>query len=149
MVKILSKAYGTIEIDSKQIVSFPEGLFAFENFKKYAIITKPDSIFSWLQSLDDVNLAFLVIDPTEIISDYEPKVTADLLTTIEATEIKSLHMLSILTIPQNQPEKMTMNLQGPLLINAEKAVGAQVVSANDLHLVKTPLFELLQKSENA
>ena len=149
MVKILSKAYGTIEIDPKQIVNFPEGLFAFEDFKKYAIVTKPDSMFSWLQSLDDVNLAFLVIDPTEIVSDYEPRVASELLTTIEATEVKALKMLSILTIPENQPEKMTMNLQGPLLINAEKAVGAQVVSADDRHLVKTPVFELLQKGESA
>ena len=149
MVKILSKAYGTIEIDPKQIVNFPEGLFAFEDFKKYAIVTKPDSMFSWLQSLDDVNLAFLVIDPTEIVSDYEPRVAAEFLTTIEASEVKALKMLSILTIPENQPEKMTMNLQGPLLINAEKAVGAQVVSADDRHLVKTPVFELLQKGESA
>ena len=149
MVKILSKAYGTIEIDPKQIVNFPEGLFAFEDFKKYAIVTKPDSMFSWLQSLDDVNLAFLVIDPTEIVSDYEPRVASEFLTTIEATEVKALKMLSILTIPENQPEKMTMNLQGPLLINAEKAVGAQVVSADDRHLVKTPVFELLQKGESA
>ncbi|MDR3285016.1 MAG: flagellar assembly protein FliW [Treponema sp.] len=111
-----TKTRGTVEISEKQQLLFPQGLLGFEDCTGYALIESEYEPFYWLQSLQDRNLAFLVVDPFLIRKDYEADIDDRALERIDSPSAEDLLVLAILTVPQgNGP--VTVNLQGPLVIN--------------------------------
>lgn len=140
-----TRALGKIEIDASLQVYFPEGIFAFENYRHFALLpTKSGSTFHWLQSLEESRLAFLTTRVSEIAPHYQPKIAVEFLSLIEATDITQAEIWGIITVPAGKPEQMTINLQGPVLINRERKLGGQFVSDDPAHQVRTPLLELVE-----
>lgn len=139
-----TRALGKIEIDAALQIFFPEGLFAFEAFRHFALLpTKSGSTFHWLQSLEEARLAFLITLIPEITQKYQPKINAEHLKIIEAESQGAVEIWGIITVPTGKPENMTINLQGPVLINRPKKLGSQFVSDDPNHLVRTPLLDLV------
>ena len=150
-MRLDTKAYGEIEIDEIQIIEFPEGIMGFPEYNKFALIdsaktseTQAESPFKWLQSLDDKNLAFIIIDPALFYENYLPKCSPDELKKIEIQDIKNAVILAIVTIPED-PSKMTANLQGPILINKKNQLAIQTISVDDKHLVRQPIIEKMNE----
>jgi flagellar assembly factor FliW len=145
-----TRALGKIEIDASLQFYFPEGIFAFENYRHFALIpTKSGSTFHWLQSLEEPKLAFLTMLIAEVAPHYRPVIAPEFLSIIEASDIATTEIWGIITVPAGKPEQMTINLQGPVLINRERKLGAQFVSDDPAHLVRTPLLELVEGSSSA
>jgi len=147
MTTLSTKALGQIEIDPRQIVHFPDGLYGFDDFHEFALIEEnPESPFKWLQSTADPGLAFIVIQPELFLKNpYLPAISSTELASLQAQKLEDCIIFVIVTIPENQPEKMTANLQGPVLIHREKKIGRQVISTNDSHLVRVSILEQLEK----
>ena len=70
-MELITKARGKIEISEDRLITIPAGLFGFEQYTKYALVDSDYEPFIWLQSCEDSNLAFLIIDPFRICSNYE------------------------------------------------------------------------------
>lgn len=65
MIEIQSKPFGKIKVSERQLIKFPEGLLGFGGYKSFALIEEDEeSVFKWLQSIDEVDLAFVVIPPS-------------------------------------------------------------------------------------
>jgi len=125
-VKVLTKAYGLVEVNERQKITFPSGLFGFETLKDYVLLDAEQQPFYWLQSLDEENTAFILIDPFIFRPDYEMDINNEELAPIGITESEKAVIFSIVTIPpDNGP--MTANLQGPLVINRDSRLGIQAV----------------------
>jgi flagellar assembly factor FliW len=125
-VKVLTKAYGTVEVDEHQKIAFPSGLFGFESLKDYVLLDAEQQPFYWLQSLDEEKIAFILIDPFLFRPDYEMDIDNEELLQIGITDPKKAVIFSIVTVPSdNSP--MTANLQGPLVINRDSRLGVQAV----------------------
>ncbi len=144
-----TRALGKLEIETANQIFFPEGIFAFENFKHFAVLpTKSGSTFHWLQSLEDAKLAFLITLVTDILSAYNPRIPQEYLKTIEAVSFGETETWGIITVPQGKPDLMTINLQGPILINREKKLGGQFVSEDPMHAVRAMLLDLVEKTSH-
>lgn len=150
-MEIDTRSFGKIEIPEEEIINFPNGILAFEEYKRFVVLSeKDDSAFHWLQSIDDPNLAFLVIEPSDVMSDYQPAVlTSEIEVLFENPGQEEMKLYCICTIPENHPEKMTINLQGPLIINIRKKLGGQFISNDEAHHVRKPLLELVEATETA
>ena len=74
-MRLKTRHFGEIEIDQNQIFTFEEGLPGFERVKQFILlaVNEQDSPFSWLQSIEDYNLAFAVVNPFMIKNDYEDR----------------------------------------------------------------------------
>ena len=70
-MEVMTKAKGRIDIPETRMLTIPEGLFGFEKYTKFALCDSDYEPFLWLQSLEDMNLAFLIVDPFLISNDYE------------------------------------------------------------------------------
>ena len=81
----------------------------------------------WLQSLDNPDLAFVVIQPAVLIPQYKPEMSAHLKKELQLANGNEPDLLLILTIPKNNPQAMTANLLGPVAINPEKRLAKQVL----------------------
>jgi len=125
-MKINTKAFGQIEIEEKQKVIIPSGLFGFEDYTEYAIFDAEHQPFYWLQSIDAQEVAFVLINPFLFRPDYEVNITNEELADIGIKSPENALIFVIVTIPMDG-SPMTANLQGPLVINRESMKGMQAV----------------------
>lgn len=139
--EIETRPFGKIQIDEKQILHFPEGLLGFEEYTNFALIEENDETpFKWLQSLDDKDLAFIVIQPAFFAPDYKPLLDKEEISQIEISDLNESLLMVIVTIPQD-PQMMTANLQGPILINPKIKKAKQFISRDEKHPVRKLILE--------
>ncbi len=141
---IETKAYGQVEIDEKQIIEFPQGLFGFEALRRFALLDAHRQPFYWLQSLDRTKVAFVLLNPLLFRPDYTLDVPSEELATLEASDSEDLLVFCIVTIPVDQ-EHMTANLQGPVVINRKTREGRQLISNNPKWQVRHNIQEELAR----
>ena len=125
-MKVNTKAFGLIEVEERQKVIFPQGLFGFDDYKEYVLLDAEHQPFFWLQSVNDQEIAFVLINPFLFRPDYEVNITNEELAEIGITSPENALIFVIVTIPQDG-SPMTANLQGPLVINKDKMSGMQAV----------------------
>jgi flagellar assembly factor FliW len=129
-MKVATKAYGLINVDERQKISFPHGLLGFESLKDYVLMDAERQPFFWLQSMDNEQVAFILINPFIFRPDYELNIDNEELKNIGISDPKNALIFSIVTISPNNTDsagKMTANLQGPLIINRDTRQGLQAV----------------------
>ena len=143
-MKVVTKAYGLIDVDESQKITFPHGLLGFETLRDYVLLDAEREPFYWLQSTENEQVAFILINPFIFRSDYEVDIDNDVLSTIGIKEPKSALLFSIVTIPQDG-SPMTANLQGPIVINYETKSGLQAVLIDPRWKTKHDIVAELEK----
>jgi flagellar assembly factor FliW len=147
-MKVRTRPYGEIEIEDRQRISFPRGIFGFEQLREFILLDATTPPFYWLQSAERVEVAFVLIDPKFFCPDYTPDVETAELEEIGITHPDDMLVFAIVTIPQSA-HKMTANLQGPLILNRRTQVGRQSISSNPRWGVRhTIMDELAQSRQN-
>lgn len=145
-MEIETKPYGSIEIDESKTVTFEQGLFGFEEQTEYVIIGKQEEQpFEWLQSLDDPKLAFVIVQPHFIRSDYQLSLFPEDLRDVGAENPEEVITYVIVTIPEN-PDDMTVNLKGPLIVNQEAFQGKQVINQIEKYTVRHRVVDEVESS---
>jgi len=141
-MKVNTKPYGLIEVDDRQRIFFPYGILGFESLKDYVLLDARQQPFYWLQSMDVVEIAFVLIDPRIFRPDYELEVDEEELREIGIESKDDILDFAIVTIPENT-SNMTANLQGPIIINKRTRVGRQSISTNPKWKVRHRILEEL------
>lgn len=126
-IEIESKAYGKIRIEERQRVEFPRGLYGFEGLRSFAVLDSASPPFYWLQSLEEVGIAFILVNPYLVEPTYELDISPMEIEEIGLPEAEDLLVFSIVTIPQDGGP-IRCNLQGPIIINRTKRLGRQAIS---------------------
>lgn len=103
-----TRYFGEIDMDEKKIVHFEHGLFGFEEYKDYTILYDSESekepFFSWLQCTTEKSLAFPVVNPLKVKSDYDPVVEDELMKSLGEFGEDDLVVLVLATIPAGGSE---------------------------------------------
>ena len=128
-MKVHTKPYGEIDIEDRQRINFPRGLFGFEELREFALLDSEQQPFYWLQSIQRVDVAFVLIDPRFFRPDYTPDVDPAELEELGLASQDDVLIFAIVTIP-GTVQRMTANLQGPVIINRTTHVGRQSISIN-------------------
>ncbi len=142
MVKVETVLFGEIEIRDDQIIRFPGGIPGFEDHEKFTIIEPDPSVpFSYLQSIEDQELHFILADPFVFFKSYEFEVPRGVQEEIEIDNPEVLAIKSIVSV-QDKLEEATANLLAPIVINTKKMLAKQVVLHDTVYTTKHKLFEL-------
>jgi flagellar assembly factor FliW len=134
-MRINTKAYGEVDVDERQRVSFPAGLLGFEKFSDYVLIDAPQKPFIYLQSLEVPELAFILIDPFLFRPDYALDVGDEVLEDIGVKDPDDAVVFAIVTAPADGGP-ITANLMGPVIISKTNRQGMQAVLADPKWHVK-------------
>ena len=145
-MKVATKAYGPIEVNEHQKISFPTGLLGFESLKDYVLMDAERQPFYWLQSLDVEQVAFVLINPFLFRPDYEMNIDNEELLPIGITDPGKALIFSIVTIPADG-SPMTANLQGPLVINRDNHIGLQAILTDSRWKTKHDIIAELQAAK--
>lgn len=146
-MKVKTLNMGIIEVPEKQIIDFPEGLFGFEESRKYALIEAEQKPFIWMQSLEDEHLSFLLINPFLFRPDYELDIDEKDQKLIDLNNPEDALIFAIVTV-LGDGSPITANLQGPVVINKKNNLAVQAVLSDSRWLTKHDIMaELKQRSE--
>jgi flagellar assembly factor FliW len=127
-LEIETLRFGKLPIQENKVITFPKGILGFARNKKYILFPHSEgSPFFWLQSVEDGDLAFVVLNPQIVKPDYTVDIEEGVLNELDVKEPSDLEVMCIVTIPQNQPERMTINLLGPIIINSQNRSAIQVI----------------------
>jgi flagellar assembly factor FliW len=133
--------FGSVAFDGRDVVTLDEGFLGFPEAKRFIVLQhKVGSPFCWLQSVDAGDLAFLVIDPSHYVKDYAPSMSDDIAKQLALDEETPRLVYTIVTIPKGQPNDMTLNLAGPILINLENRMAKQVVVEDNRYPIRYKVF---------
>ena len=108
----------------------------------YVFLDAKQQPFYWLQSMDVVEIAFVLIDPSVFRPDYVLDVSKEELEEIGIKNKEDILCFAIVTIPDNL-SSMTANLQGPIIIDRSTRVGRQSISTDSRWKVRHPIMEEL------
>jgi flagellar assembly factor FliW len=144
-VKVSTKAYGVLDVDERQKIVFPDGLFGFEAFKNYVLLDAEQQPYYYLQSIETQGAAFILLKPFLFRPDYEIDIDEGELLEIGIDDPKKALVFTIVTVPADG-SPMTANLAGPLVINRERRVGKQVVLTDPRWKTKHDILEELAKN---
>lgn len=143
-MKVKTTRFGELEVNPADLITFAEGLFGFENLKKFFVVDPGDStLILWLQSTEDDKVAFPIIEPKIFKPDYIAKLLPADLNGLELDTLQTAKLYSILTIPANVTE-MSANLKAPIVINSAKKIGKQIVLQDSKLSVKHEMYRELK-----
>lgn len=137
---VQSRVFGELEVSEENIIFFEEGIPAFENLKKFVIIKEEESPFYWLQSIEDKDIAFVIINPFEIKPDYEFDLPDEVVSKLEITSAQDVAVFSIVVIPEDV-KQTRVNLKAPIIINVNKRKGMQYLLDDERYPLRYYLFE--------
>jgi len=136
-MNINTSRFGELEVPEEDIITFPLGILGFDKTSRYVILNDPATEpLRWLQSVDNKDLAFVIIDPLRFRSEYTLDLSDEDVLDLKLNDPEEAIIYAIVVIPKDNPEKMTANLQGPIVINANLMRAKQVISTNPSHKLK-------------
>ena len=143
-MKLKTSRFGEIDIKPEEVYRFKNGIFGFENFRKFVLLKEDDGIFVWLQSIENGELAFVLINPMDFYYEYVLDIDQNDAKDLQIKEDSQTEIFAIVVIPDDV-NKMTANLQGPIVFNHSEKVAKQVISVNQDHQLKHKILEEMQK----
>ncbi len=127
-IRVQTSRFGEITVREDKLITMTTPFLGFPESKRFVLRPHgPESPFMWLQSLDNPNLAFVVIQPAVLIPQYKPEISVHVKKELQIPNGNEPDLLLILTIPKNNPQAMTANLLGPVAINPVERLAKQVL----------------------
>ena len=143
-MKVVTTRFGELEVHPEEVIHFPEGILGFPELHQYCLVDPADdTLILWLQSLDQPEVAFPVLEPKIFKTDYTVRLSAQELKLLRLEKIHQSIVFSILTIPKDVTQ-MTANLKAPIVVNLADQVGRQVVLQENEYTLKHLMFKELK-----
>lgn len=146
-MRIETKIFGEIEVADDKIITFENGIIGFPDLKKFSLLHDEDrgtdAGIRFLQSLEEPGFAMPVMDPLIVKPDYDPEIDDELLKNAGHVTKENILVLVTVTVPSDLTQ-MTVNLQGPFVINVDENKAVQVVVEKGNYPVKYPVYDILQ-----
>ncbi len=152
-MQLSTKHFGELEIDQSKIIDFPVGLPGFPDCRSFVLLNSNGEIldgktekkqgdkddlyshsFYWLQSTEDGDLAFVLLDIFSVMPDYNPVFYDEQLSEMGKSPTGFL-MYNIVVIPE-EIENMTVNLKAPVVISFSEMTGRQLIVSNEEYHVR-------------
>lgn len=126
-MRLETTRFGVLDVEDDAILTFTQPIIGFQEFRRFIVIPGPDKTsVSWLQSTESGELAFILMDPRNVVPDYTVQLSPNEMTELAATEVSELDIYTIVVVP-NDRTKIRTNLKAPILINTKHRLGKQTI----------------------
>lgn len=136
--------FGQLTVGEDEKIIIPQGLLGFPDLKQFCLVDPgDDTLILWLQSIEQPEVAFPVLEPKIFKSDYAARLSAAELRELKLENVNQSAVFAVLTIPGDVTQ-MTANLKAPLVINLKAQLARQVVLQENEYVLKQPMFKELK-----
>jgi flagellar assembly factor FliW len=137
IIAFTSSRFGELSVPVDSVIEFPSGVIGFPKAHRYVMLEHKHP-FSWLHSIDDPNLAFVVVDGFEFGQQFDVKPPIGDKDT-DFREDDEYAILIIVTV-RSDPRLTTANLKAPLFVNMRNRKGVQVIFDDPRYSTRYPLW---------
>ena len=143
-MKVETTRFGTLEIEPEDRLYFPDGLLGLPHLRQFVLFEHSGGLFQWLQSCDEEDIAFVVIDPAFAVPSHSVKLSkADLellaVADLDGAEEAGDEVGVCAIVNVCNPADPTVNLLAPLCISTRTRRGAQIVQHHSGYSTKHSL----------
>ncbi len=141
-IRFSSSRFGDLEIPRDKSITVPYGIIGFPDFKRYALLDPSggQSLFLWLHSMEDPDLAFIITDPLAFIPDYRIESDEPDLKRMGLEGRPAPALFVIVTVPPDDPDGINANLLAPLLYFEDDNTVHQIVLEKGDWSLRHPLL---------
>lgn len=139
-MKIKTTRFGELEVNQDNILTFPQGIPGFEKCTRFQLFHQEqerNAMVFWLQSLEEPDVAFSVVDPTAFGLNYQMTLSDEDARLLQASDASDLAVMMMVYHPfveagetLKPSASVNANINGPLLINVRSKRGMQKVLLN-------------------
>lgn len=129
--------------ESEELIHFKEGLFGFEQYRKFLplpLTEGTDAVLSLLSTEDD-NLSFVIMNPFLLMKDYVPVLPPEAYTKL-GTKDDTILSYYVICVVGDTTEESTVNLKCPIVVNTVSREAIQVILESDTYQFRHALGEL-------
>ncbi len=137
-----STRFGAFEVDEARTIDVPDCIIGFPDSTRYVLVEVEDSPYSWLQSVDEPDVAFLTTTPWLFFPDYDVELAEEPQTSLGITDVTETAVLVLITVHRDDngdAADLTANLLGPVIVNSDRRVARQIVLDNTTYSTREPL----------
>lgn len=139
-MKVETTRFGVVDIDGSSQVQMTSGLLGFEDYTKFCLIDHgQDANFRWLQSMEDPDLAFVVVNPYDYFADYTIEISDADAGKLGLDNEEDASVMTIVTLDKDAT-RITANLAAPIVVNSKNLMAAQIVLQEERYPIRHPLF---------
>ncbi len=144
---VKSLRLGQLEIPDDKIIKMEKPILGFEHLGRYCLI-EVDELrpFMWMQSVEDPAVAFLVVNPRVFFPDYKIEVNSKEIAEIKVDRVEAVETYVIVTVPED-PREMSVNLQGPVIINTDNNRAKQLILVNSEYKIAHNILDTLPEEK--
>lgn len=150
-MKADTRLFGEIDITEDKIITLENGMIGLPEYQTFALIfdetSEKKASVMWLQSMDDPQTAFPVMQPNLVKEDYNPTVNDEMLSALGTLTDENTYVLVTLTARPDITQT-SVNLKAPIIINTDTKKGCQIIIDGD-YPVKYRIYEAAQGKKKA
>ncbi|MFJ9501221.1 flagellar assembly protein FliW [Brevibacillus centrosporus] len=118
---------------------FEDGIPGFSHLQFFQLMQEEESPFFLIQSTEEKDVGFWVIDPFSFFSEYKFELSEVAKEALRVEDQSQIAVFTIITIRENN--LATVNLKAPIVVNLSNRMGRQVILQEDTYSIRQPLFE--------
>ena len=139
--------FGDLEIDDQSILTFTQPIIGFQEYRRFVILPGPaGGVVFWLQSVESGELAFILMDPHQVMPDYTITVSKFELSELAVNTAEELDAYTVVVVPED-PAKIRTNLRAPILVNPKHRLAKQTILEKSNYPVQFFLAQAQQEAE--
>lgn len=144
-MQVNSRIFGMIDIEEEKLIHFVNGIVGFPELTDFALIhdAEKEGGIQWLQSMQEPKFAIPVMNPLDVLKTYNPQVEDELLRPLGDLTQDDMLVLVTVTVPKDLTQ-MSINLRGPIVINASNKKACQVIAEGEEYPVKFKIYDILK-----
>ncbi len=136
-IKFTTTRFGDLEVPAESVITVFNGVIGFPQSDKYTLL-EYNPPFSWLQSLDNAELAFVVVSGAEFGDGYRfPVPYGD--RDIDLKDEDEIAIVNLVSV-RPDPTQTTVNLKAPLIVNLRNMRAKQIVLDDPKFPIRMPLW---------
>ena len=138
----LRSRFADVEVDPRDIVSFPDGIPGYEGRREFVLLNSTDfAPLTVLHAVEPGGPCFLTVDPKSVLDAYRCELGATDRLRLGAADAAPLLWLAIFSVTEQG--EVAANLRAPVVINPERMIGRQVMPNNCVY----PLHHVLVQGD--
>jgi flagellar assembly factor FliW len=136
---------GQLEVPDDKVIQTEKPVLGFEHLRRYCLVDVEElRPFMWFQAVDDPTVAFLIVNPKVFYPDYRIEVNSKEIAELQVRQVEAVETYVIVTVPDD-PNEMSVNLQGPILINTENNRAKQLILVNSEYRIVHRVMDTMPK----
>jgi len=135
-MRTVQTRFGDVKYHPDKTVLFPKGLLGFESLREFMVMpAESDDPVVCLQSLEDPQVAFLLVDPQLYFPEYWIDVGEQEAQVLGMDQDEGYSILTMITVHPDQ--SITLNLVAPVIYAPRTQRALQIVLENTEYSVRT------------